>query len=679
MRPLNICLQTEARNQGMTDYHNYSKKQLIKELERLKSEGGDHASAGAKHSRHDLEVYQIELEMQNRELRDKQLELELARDKYADLYDFAPVGFLTLDDKGIIREINLTATGLLGQPRSRLLNRPFAMLFAKDESREIFQTLRTVLDTGEERSVEVKLAHNGIALDFLVQMAAYNEKDNSVVRLALLDITERKQIEEALREERDFAEGLIETAHVIVLVLDREARIVRFNRYMEELSGYHLDEVKGKDWFATFIPDDEQQRITKLFDEAIHDKPIHGNINPIVIKDGSQRLIEWYDTKLKDEKGNISGLLATGLDITQRNMAERRLRISESDLHGILESLQEVYYRTDNQGVIVRASPSAFHITGCFPEELIGKPITQFWRYPEKRELLLNAMKTGGGIAHDYEVEVLKKSGRLIWCSVNAHFFHDESGKVAGIEGTIRDITHRKLQENKTLSLLQQNRELTQRMFQIQEDERRYIARELHDEFGQWLTAIQFDVQNIANLLGKHSPKVDVCIESITNSARQIQDGIHTMIYSLRPTLLDELGLADSLQELVQKWQEIHPDITCHLELPDGLDDIVKDNIITLYRIVQESLTNVSKHAGATQVDVTLTYAVNGSNKHGSLLLCIKDDGIGFQPEGKTHGFGLLGMRERVLSSGGTFAIHSPVSLSDNRGTRIEAQFRIDL
>jgi len=138
------------------------------------------------------------------------------------------------------------------------------------------------------------------------------------------DITERKQAEEQVRKERDFAEGIVDTAQVIILVLNTEGRIVRFNPYMEKLTGYRLEEVKGKDWFSTFLPKRDHERIRETFLQAINDIQTIGNVNPIITKDGREREIEWYDKTIKDAEGNIVGLLAVGQDVTERKQAEKQ-------------------------------------------------------------------------------------------------------------------------------------------------------------------------------------------------------------------------------------------------------------------------------------------------------------------------------------------------------------------
>jgi len=138
-------------------------------------------------------------------------------------------------------------------------------------------------------------------------------------------IAERIKAERELRRERDFAESLIETAPAIVLVLDPDGRIVRINPYMEEISGYRLEDVKGKDWFNTFLPERNRQRMRRLFRRAVVRKPRAGEVEPILGKDGREREIEWYDKRLEDANGNLIGLLSIGQDITKRRKLEKEI------------------------------------------------------------------------------------------------------------------------------------------------------------------------------------------------------------------------------------------------------------------------------------------------------------------------------------------------------------------
>ena len=138
-------------------------------------------------------------------------------------------------------------------------------------------------------------------------------------------IAERIKAEKELRRERDFAESLIETAPAIVLVLDTQGRIVRINPYMEEISGYRLEDVKGKDWFGTFLPTRNRERMRRLLLGTVGKQQRRGDADPIVVKDGREREIEWYDKRLVGAGGNLIGLLAIGQDITDRRKLEKEI------------------------------------------------------------------------------------------------------------------------------------------------------------------------------------------------------------------------------------------------------------------------------------------------------------------------------------------------------------------
>jgi PAS domain S-box-containing protein len=165
----------------------------------------------------------------------------------------------------------------------------------------------------------------------MAKKLTYEELEQRVKELEELAIKLRRGEEELLRE-KAFAESLLATAQAIVLVLDTEGRIVLFNPYMEQISGYRLDEVQGRDWFTTFLPKRDQHRIRELFQQAVTDIQTHGNVNPIITKDGQQREIEWYDKTLNDGAGNIIGLLAIGQDMTKRKRLEDELRKHQEHL-----------------------------------------------------------------------------------------------------------------------------------------------------------------------------------------------------------------------------------------------------------------------------------------------------------------------------------------------------------
>ena len=144
----------------------------------------------------------------------------------------------------------------------------------------------------------------------------------SVIR----DITDRKRAEEALRVQRDFAQNLLDTAQVIVLVLDREGKVVRFNPFAQELTGYSEKDAVGKDWFATFLPDDARPQIEDLFSAVVSGETARGVVNTILARDGRRILVRWYNSLLRDAQGEVVGVLSIGNDITEAREKEEQLR-----------------------------------------------------------------------------------------------------------------------------------------------------------------------------------------------------------------------------------------------------------------------------------------------------------------------------------------------------------------
>jgi PAS domain S-box-containing protein len=152
-------------------------------------------------------------------------------------------------------------------------------------------------------------------------------RDDSVIGavVSFSDITERKRAEAALKQERDFAESLIETAPVIVLVLDPEGNIIRFNSFMESLSGYSLAQVKGRSWFDTFLAEPDVPRVADVFAETKGGAQTSGKLNAIVTRDGRERLIVWYNTQLRGPGGELTAVLAIGHDVTEQKAKEAQL------------------------------------------------------------------------------------------------------------------------------------------------------------------------------------------------------------------------------------------------------------------------------------------------------------------------------------------------------------------
>jgi two-component system, NarL family, sensor histidine kinase UhpB len=212
-----------------------------------------------------------------------------------------------------------------------------------------------------------------------------------------------------------------------------------------------------------------------------------------------------------------------------------------------------------------------------------------------------------------------------------------------------------------------ENHSLTRRLMQMQEEERENLARELHDEIGQCVTAIHADAVAIRNRSGT---AVHESAQSIVEAIGRIKEMVRSILQ--RPGALEGLGLGAALRELTGGFRQRNPQVSCTLSMADETIDLQGELGITLYRVVQECLTNISRHAGAREVHIAVTRLPATPDKQHSqrLQLTVTDDGCGFDERITGRGFGLLGIRERVLGLGGTCRIEGLAG----RGTSVVAQ-----
>jgi len=217
----------------------------------------------------------------------------------------------------------------------------------------------------------------------------------------------------------------------------------------------------------------------------------------------------------------------------------------------------------------------------------------------------------------------------------------------------IQDITERKQTEKELRNLLNEKRHLGQRMITMQEDERRHLAHELHDELGQTLSALKMDAGFIRENTQQTSPTVASAAVAIEQAVEETVSKIRNLTHELRPATLDHLGLVDALRENVDEWCARYDDINCFFSSDGELAGLPEAINITLYRTLQESLTNISRHAAASMVDIHL------ERLDKRVIFRVTDNGKGMDLSEKNEGIGLLGMRERVDALGGKFEVKS--------------------
>jgi PAS domain S-box-containing protein len=311
----------------------------------------------------------------------------------------------------------------------------------------------------------------------------------------------------------------------------------------------------------------------------------------------------------------------------------------------------------DLDGNISFWNPAAERLFGYAQREIIGQSAALLTPAGREAELSQNlAAIAGRRMIEHYDTQRMGRGGRLIDVSLSAAPLVDpHDGHVVGEICTMRDITERRQAEDAERRL-EETRQLTHLIQRHIEDERRSLARELHDELGQYVTAIKTFAVAIGNKVRDKMPDVEANAQTIAAAANHIYDGMHNIIRQLRPGALDNLGLCETLRDAVSVWQTQHPDVRFTLNFSGKLDSLGETFNINLYRIVQESVTNALRYADATTLEITLEQQDNGQ-----LHLSIKDNGVGMNicNVDQTRHFGLLGMRERVQAMHGSFSLDS--------------------
>jgi two-component system, cell cycle sensor histidine kinase and response regulator CckA len=305
-------------------------------------------------------------------MKDKKLQSTLSNpdNKYEQLFNNVHIGVLIVDDKRHILEVNQTFCNLFGYAQAaEVIGLSVRMLHVSDGSYRRFGKL--VFDKvmqNQPLSIRYELQKkDGSSL--WVRISGQPDPKKQAVLWTIVDISEHVHNENSLRAERDFSNSLIQTAQIIVLVLDVNGNIVQINSFMEELTGYKQDEVIGKDWFDTFLPTDDHAELRAIFQDVVGNIHIRGHVNPILTKNGHELIIEWNNETLKSPQGEVLGVLCVGQDITERKQIEL---VKERLLRAVDQSGEAIVI-TDPEGTIQYVNPAFIAVTGYSIEEAIGQ------------------------------------------------------------------------------------------------------------------------------------------------------------------------------------------------------------------------------------------------------------------------------------------------------------------
>ena len=357
-------------------------------------------------------------------------------------------------------------------------------------------------------------------------------------------------------------------------------------------------------------------------------------------------------------------------------MASRQIQEAERErYHELFDFTPDGYLVTSPEGIIKEANRAAGLQLGVRQDHLQGKPLRVYIKDRNDFDtLLFRFQKKKPNAIEEWDGVLIARGKGAFYARIIIAPIDDHQGKLIGLRWLIRDITERKQAEDALLKSKEQLRHLADQLLTIQEQERRKIALEVHDRLGSSLSAIKFKVEDIFQRIDqeptqKISPHLEplvLLIQETIEQARKIQ-------LDLRPPLLDDLGIIATFSWLCRRFQTIYKNIRVEQEMSIRENEIPVPLKINLFRIAQEALNNIGKHAKANLVHLGL------QKTNGAIELTIQDNGAGFDQEllasmeSKDQGLGLPSMKERTEISGGSFSIESAAG----KGTTIRASWPV--
>jgi PAS domain S-box-containing protein len=583
--------------------------------------------------------------------------------------DNVPALVSYVDAAGCYRFVNRQYEEWFGLPRAEIIGKRCSQVLGDPAFELIKDRIETAL-AGYRVSFEEALpyAHGGtrwVIADY-VPDADDEGRVNGFFAL-VTDITERKRTEELLQRERDTFFSILQKAPYGAVFLDEDGVSIFINTEFTAITGYTLKDVSTlKNWFRLAYPDKTyrdmvintlREDVTQNSGDKIFQKTFHRaffRTFRVTCKDGTIKEIEFRPTVLED--GCTIVMIA---DMTERKRMHELLELAVTEWRTTFDAISDAVCLLDREGRIKRCNNAMMKVIGEPFSEIVDRTCWEVFHgisTPPQGCPLVSVEKT-----HQRETEVFLKDNR--WLNISVDPLLDDEGNLIGEVHITSDITERMQAEKELQSSREQLRNLTVHLESVREQERTKIAREIHDELAQDLTALKMDLSWLENRLPRDQMQLGVKTRSMGGLIDTIIQTVKRISAELRPGVLDDLGLVAAIEWQAEEFQE-RTGITCRVTV-DPVDlTVEKDCSTAIFRIFQETLTNIARHAGASRITVKI------KKKAGTLTLRVTDNGAGITDEqiNDSKSFGLIGMRERVHPWGGQVRIKG----TPGEGTSVE-------
>ncbi|HZI54594.1 MAG TPA: PAS domain S-box protein, partial [Chitinophagaceae bacterium] len=463
------------------------------------------------------------------------------------------------------------------------------------------------------------------------------------------DITQEKKSEREISKVKALADKLIDSLPGVFYFFDKAGRFIRWNKQLEKVTGYSAEEIANMhpaDFFEAKEKNYVVERIQGMFRKGLNDADAN------LITRAGKKIPYFFKTVLIDYEGGPC-LLGHGIDITERKRAETELRASEQKYKLLFESNPlPMWMLSLPDYKFIDVNSVALLQYGYTREEFLNLSVLDLRPAEDIEKFKASTTRDFRGVYHAGIWRHKRKNGTIMYVDIVTHdiLYKGQQRRLV----LANNITEKHSAEEKLKESYEAIRTLTGYLQNVREEERLHISREIHDELGQLLTVLKMDVSWLNKRIEPDNIPVKEKLSEILTLVDTTVKSVRRIASELRPSLLDDLGLYAAMEWHLEEFER-RSGITKELVIPETELELPDTLKIGIFRIFQESLTNVARHSGAKNVSVSLL------QKDNQLILTIRDNGIGFEEEPMTtqKTLGLLGMKERSTMMGGQYKITS--------------------